>query len=162
MLEYRDAVSDDFRIIANFPQNPVELFYMFPKGTYPVTPEQLEETALVRYAPTVITQRGKVVGYCNLYDVTEGNDSWLGNVIVHPGFRRAGIGEFLLNSMKHRARSEYACRNLKLICHNTNTGALLFYYRHGFKPFDMKVMEDDKGSRIAGIIMSLDLGLKSD
>jgi ribosomal protein S18 acetylase RimI-like enzyme len=81
-------------------------------------------------------------------------------VIVHPEFRGKGAGSFLLETMKTRALKEYRAQELKLICHNTNTRALLFYHRQGFKPFDLKPMEDFRGNRIAGIQMSIRLETK--
>jgi ribosomal protein S18 acetylase RimI-like enzyme len=157
MLQYREVRQADFKMIAAFPQNQEDLFYMFPKGKFPITPEQLEEVALSRFSPTVITYNDEVAGYCNFYDVAEGQHCWLGNVIVHPGFRRIGIGTFLIDVMKNRAHEEYRAQELKLVCHNTNTKALLFYYKHGFRPFDMKVMEDYKGDQITGIKMSINI-----
>ncbi len=157
MLQSRNATHEDFMIIATMPQNQEELFYMYPKGKFPISSEILEEVALSRFSPTVITYMGEVSGYCNLYDVNEGQDCWLGNVIVHPNFRSHGVGSFLLDTMKNIARIEYNAQELKLICHNINTRALLFYNKHGFKPFDMKVMEDYKSNKIIGIVMSTNL-----
>lgn len=162
MLGYRDVTHEDFTTIAAFPQNQEELFYMFPKGIYPITADELEEVASSRFSPTVITYDGEVAGYCNLYDVNVGQDCWLGNVIVHPEFRRKGIGVFLIETMKNRALMEHKAKELKLICHNTNTRALLFYYKLGFRPFDMKVMEDYKNNTIAGIKMSINLCIKEE
>jgi len=157
MYQYRDAEHADFNEIAKMPRNREELFYVFPSGTFPIAPEQLEQAAATRFSPTVITDRDEIVGYCNLYGVTAGQDGWLGNVIVHPGRRRSGIGEFLLRAMMQRASAEHGCRELKLVCHNTNTRALLFYYKQGFRPFDMKMMNDHEGKPIAGIMLSLSL-----
>jgi len=154
MLQYRDAAHEDFKIIAGFPQNPEELFYMFPKGTFPVTPEQLEQVAASRFSPTVVTESGEVVGYCNLYNVTAGGDCWVGNLIVHPARRGSGVATFLLQAIGERARTEYGCREIRLVCHNTNTRALLLYSHLGFKPFDIQVGEDPHGNRIARILMS--------
>jgi ribosomal protein S18 acetylase RimI-like enzyme len=159
MFHFRDVTHEDFKIIAAFPQNREEWFYMFPKGVYPISPEQLEEAALHRFSPTVITCSGDLAGYCNFYDVHAGQDCWLGNVIVNPKYRRAGAGAFMLETMKRKALEEYKARELKLVCHNTNTKALLFYYKHGFRPFDMKVMEDYKQDRIAGIMMRIELAV---
>ncbi|WP_235918278.1 GNAT family N-acetyltransferase [Paenibacillus lutrae] len=64
---------------------------MFPKGTYPLTSQQLEEEALRRKCPTVLTCSGEIAGYANLYDSAE-NACWLGNVIVSPAFRGRGAG----------------------------------------------------------------------
>lgn len=157
MFQSREAHHEDFAIIAAMPQNQEELFYMYPKGVYPVLAEQLEEAASMRFSPTIVTFEGAVAGYCNLYDVTREQECWLGNVVVHPSYRRHGVGTFLLNTMKQIAIHQYQAKRLHLICHNTNTKALLFYYKQGFKPFDIKVMEDYEKNRIAGIMMSVEL-----
>lgn len=157
MLQFRDAIQDDFKIIAAFPQNREELFYMYPKGIYPLQPEQLEQAAAERFAPTVVTYSGEPAAYGNLYDVQAGRDCWLGNVIVNPKFRRHGAGSLLLETMKRRAAQEYKAKELKLVCHNVNTKALLFYFKHGFTPFDMKVMVDWNQNTIAGIKMAVAL-----
>jgi ribosomal protein S18 acetylase RimI-like enzyme len=157
MFHSRGATQEDFQLIAAFPQDEEELFYMFPKGVYPLSPEQLEEAALQRFSPTVVTYSGDLAGYCNFYDVRTGQECWLGNVIVNPKYRRIGAGAFMLETMKRKALEEYRAKELKLVCHNTNTKALLFYYKHGFRPFDMKVMEDYKQDTIAGIMMKTEL-----
>ncbi|MEK3724010.1 GNAT family N-acetyltransferase [Paenibacillus sp. FSL H8-0034] len=157
MFQYRDVRHEDFKIIATFPQNQEDLFYMFPKGIYPITPEQLEEVALIRFSPTVILYQDQVVGYCNFYKADEGKDCWLGNVIVNPEYRKIGIGTYLIQIMKNKAINHYKAQELKLVCHNTNTMALLFYYKQGFKPFDMNLVEDYKGDQIIRIIMTIKL-----
>ncbi|SMF68937.1 Ribosomal protein S18 acetylase RimI [Paenibacillus barengoltzii] len=157
MFQFRKAAHEDFLIIATMPQNQEGLFYMYPKGKFPISSEILEGVASSRFSPTVITYMGEVAGYCNFYEVNKGHDCWLGNVIVHPNFRRKGVGAYLLETMKNIARIEYNARELKLVCYNINTKALLFYYKHGFKPFDMKEMEDFQSNKIIGIMMSTNL-----
>jgi ribosomal protein S18 acetylase RimI-like enzyme len=155
MFDYRNLNQDDFAIISTFPQSEQELFYMFPKGKYPLTPDQLQETAKYRCSPTVITFNNEIAGYSNLYDVQEGQDCWIGNVIINPKHRRIGAGTFLIKTMMRRASEEHRVKELKLVCHNTNTRALLFYYKLGFRPFDMKIMQDPNNNDIAGIKMSV-------
>ncbi len=45
MYSYRDAKQLDFERIACFPDNRRDLFYMFPKGVFPVQAEALFELA---------------------------------------------------------------------------------------------------------------------
>jgi len=157
MYHVRNAVHEDFAKVAAMPQNADELYYMFPRGKFPASPQELEEVALARKSPTVITVDGEIAAYCTLYDVVEGKRAWLGNVIVHPDYRRSGVGTFMLAAMKHIAHTEHRAASLHLVCHNTNTGAMLFYYKHGFKPYDIKTMTDYRGHTIVGIMMSLRL-----
>ncbi|MDF2724593.1 MAG: hypothetical protein K0Q59_4268 [Paenibacillus sp.] len=156
-FEFRNATAEDFKVIAAFPQNEEESFFMFPSGKYPLTGEQLEEAAAKRFSPTVILHDGEVVGYSNFYGVQNGVDCWLGNAIVHPNYRRSGVGSYLIETMKNRALNEYAVKELKLVCHHTNTSALLFYHKNAFKPFDWIVMQNQNGDKVVGIKMSISL-----
>lgn len=155
MYSYRNARQDDFNMIVNFPQTQKEAFYMYPRGEYPFQAEQLYKTALSRELPTVIHRLGEIVGYGNLYDVAEADDCWLGNVIVHPNYRRQGVGQFLIEVMIQRAKEELRVREINLIVHNTNTKALLLYNKFGFRPFDIIAMNDSEGHEIAGIAMRI-------
>ncbi|MBW5444457.1 GNAT family N-acetyltransferase [Cohnella sp. CFH 77786] len=137
-LVYRSLAPDDLEAICSFPQSAEELFYVSPKASYPLTPEQIWQTASERFHPTVVcdAESGKVAAYANLYDWNEEEKScWLGNVIVAPSWRgRGGAAEFLLQAMMEQARVKLGADRLKLYCHNPNTRALLFYIRIGFAP----------------------------
>ncbi|GMK45989.1 N-acetyltransferase [Paenibacillus glycanilyticus] len=157
MLTFRDSTQKDFKRIAAFPANASEAFYMFPKGTFPIDPEQLYEVSLTRRVPTVIEYNGEPAGYSNLYDIDEGNSGWLGNVIISSQFRRIGAARFLIQTMMNRAKEELGLRELNLICHNTNTKALLMYNQFGFKPYDLKALKNEEDIEIAGILMKITL-----
>jgi len=156
MFNHRPVVTDDFETISRFPQNQTELFFMYPKGTFPLTARQLEESALNRKKPTVITYQEELIGYCNLYDVTK-EDCWLGNVIISPSCRGMGVGSYLIRTMKEIAKQELQVNHFRLVCHNINTDALLFYAKLGFLPFGLKIMNDPKGKEIVGIKMEMKL-----
>jgi len=153
----RPASDTDYEVIASFPQNSQELFFMFPSGTFPITAGQLIEKAQDRHYPTVIEHEGEVVAYANLYDCEAGSHCWLGNVIVSPAFRSQGAGSYLLRTMMEKARDLLKAKRFLLVCHNINTPALLFYYKHGFVPFDLKTMANCNGDRIIGIKLGVDL-----
>jgi len=129
---------------------------MHPRGVFPLTAEQLEEVAKSRVRPTVITFGGQVIGYCSMYNVTD-EECWLGNVIIAPPFRGKGAGQYLIQTMMHVAKTELKVKRLRLVCHNINTRALLFYVKMGFKPFDFKTMKDPNGNEIVGIMMGVEL-----
>ncbi|WP_166242669.1 GNAT family N-acetyltransferase [Paenibacillus turpanensis] len=150
MYTHRPVNCSDFEEIALFPQDARELFFMYPKGIYPLTPGQLEEAAKSRVNATVILSDKYIVGYSNLYDVTE-EECWLGNVIIHPNYRSKGAGRYLVETMIHIARMELKIKHFRLVCHNINTKALLFYTKLGFKPFDLKIMQDQYGNELVGI-----------
>jgi ribosomal protein S18 acetylase RimI-like enzyme len=141
----REARRDDFAAIAAFPRNAEEQYYMYPRGTFPLDPEQLAREAEGRVRPTVILDGDAVIGYGNLYNVEPGSHGWLGNVIIHPGWRGRGAGRFLVETMAGIAGRELGLRELRLVCHNTNTQALRLYWRTGFKPYDLEEPKDANG-----------------
>ena len=153
MYTFRNANREDFGQIAAFPQDRREAFFMWPRGSYPFSAEALYESAVKRLLPTVVLRDGEIAGYANLYDLEEGQSCWIGNVIVSPKHRGQGAGKFLVETMIRRARDELGVREVRLVCHNVNTGALLFYHKLGFEPFGMKVVTDHEKREIAGILM---------
>ncbi|QJD82671.1 GNAT family N-acetyltransferase [Cohnella herbarum] len=153
MFQYRDATLSDFHRIASFPRNRDELFYMYPKGNYPLTAEQLTAAATERKSLTVVTDSNEVVGYSNLYDVNAGVDCWIGNVIVCSESRGTGAASYLIQAMLNRAAVEHQAKTVNLVCHNTNTRALLFYHKLGFTPFDLRIIESYDQGKIAGVGM---------
>jgi ribosomal protein S18 acetylase RimI-like enzyme len=157
MVHFRDAKHEDYEVIATFPQNEMELFHVFPSGEFPLLPSQLEKAASVRLHPTVILSKDEIIGYSNLYDLVDGLHCWLGNVIISPHYRGKGIGKYLIDQMKVRAKEELRVEELRLVCHNTNTAALLFYKKQGFKPYDIKQIEHKQGYHVAGILMEIEL-----
>ncbi|WP_239614597.1 GNAT family N-acetyltransferase [Cohnella mopanensis] len=157
MFHYRDATFADFKQIASFPQSKEEQFYMYPKGIYPLTAEQLAEAATGRTSLTVITDSEEVVGYSNLYDVISGEQCWIGNVIVRPASRGTGLAGFLIQTMIHRAAEELQVKSVHLVCHNTNSRALLFYHKLGFVPYDIRQIDDTPHGTIAGIKMRIEV-----
>jgi ribosomal protein S18 acetylase RimI-like enzyme len=156
MFNHRPVIPEDFEIISRFPQNQTELFFMYPKGIFPLTARQLEEAASNRIKPTVITYQGQVIGYGNLYDVTR-EDCWLGNIIISPSCRGIGAGSYLIRTMIEIAKQELHVKYLRLVCHNINTDALLLYTKLGFLPMGLKMMNDPIGKQIVGIKMEIHL-----
>jgi ribosomal protein S18 acetylase RimI-like enzyme len=156
MFSNRTAISQDFPEIAKFPQDARELFFMYPRGTYPITADQLEDIASTRIKPTVVLHNDKAVGYCNFYEVSE-ESCWLGNLIISPSYRGKGVGKYLIEVMQDYARSELGLKNFRLVCHNINTNALLFYIKLGFKPFDFNIQNDNEGKQVVGIKMEIKL-----
>jgi ribosomal protein S18 acetylase RimI-like enzyme len=155
MYESRGAKEEDFEMIARFPQDRKEAFYMYPRGSYPFSPDQLYEVSLTRAIPTVILKDDEIVGYANVYDWAEGESCWLGNVIINPIFRGKGAGKHLIEVLKNRAKEELNVEEVNLVCHNINTNALLFYNKLGFKPYDFKTILDYENNEIAGIVMKV-------
>ncbi|MFD0675914.1 MULTISPECIES: GNAT family N-acetyltransferase [unclassified Paenibacillus] len=152
VFSYRDLKKEDLDVIAAFPENRAESFYMYPKGTFPLNPLQLFEVSKTRYLPTVIEYDKEIVGYSNLY--IEEDHYWLGNVIISSKFRGRGAGRYLVNALLERAKNELQAKELRLVCHNVNTKALLLYNKLGFKPYEIKCVTDFDNNEIAGIKMT--------
>ena len=150
---WRTVKRDDFPVIAAFPRNAEEQYYMYPKGTFPLDPEQLAREAEGRVCPTVILDGDRVIGYCNLYGVEPGTHGWLGNVIIHPDWRGKGAGRFMVETIVSIARDELGLRELRLVCHNTNTQALRLYWRTGFVPYGLDGTPDPSGRDVMRILM---------
>lgn len=157
MYTCRDAKEEDFTVIAAFPENKTELFYMFPRGAFPLDPNHLLEVSRERFLPTVIESEGAVVGYSCFYGHEEGEKCWLGNFIIHPKSRGKGAATYLLETMMERAGEELRVRELHLVCHNPNTKALLLYTKLGFTPYGVRILKDQDDQPIAGITMMKEL-----
>lgn len=153
----RPAILEDFSTICMFPQDAQELYYMYPAGKFPLTSEQMAEAVKSRWKPTVVLADGEVAGYANLYGLVEQTECYLGNVIVAPAFRGAGAAAELIGHMLEQARDELNVPFLKLVCHNTNVAALIFYRKLGFRPFDLRIMQGLDGETIVGILMQMNL-----
>ncbi len=156
MYTYRALLPGDLESICTFPQNEEELYYMYPKAIYPLTPGQIEEAVKNRLKPTVILHNQEVVAYANLYDL-DSHSCWLGNVIVSPEYRGKGVAQYLIEVMSRIAKEEFKVRKLKLVCHNTNTRGILFYTKYGFKPYEISLRQKPSGEYIAGIHMEKEL-----
>lgn len=152
MYRYRPLQLIDLETLCSFPQNKEELYFMFPKAEYPLTPDQIREVVKHRLEPTVILFNQEVVSYANLYD-HDGESCWLGNVIVSSDYRGKGVSQYLIGIMETIAKQKLKVKKLKLVCHNTNTRGILFYKKHGFKPFDISTRVKPSGEYIAGIHM---------
>lgn len=155
MLQHRNPVPSDYETIASFPQSREEAFYMFPKGQYPLTAEQLQTNSANRASNTIIMDEDTLVGYGNLYDISPGNHAFIGNVMVRPANRRSGTGTFLLRTLIGRAVEEHQAQEIHLVVHNINTRAMMLYMKLGFKPYDAGVTVGPDGSSIVRIMMSL-------
>lgn len=158
MYSYRKAILADYSTICEFPKDSLEVFFMSPKLDYPLTSEQLVQTAKDRINPTVILNaHEQVIGYANFYNQQENDFYWLGNVIVSPDYRGKGAAEFLICTMMSVTKEELGVRELHLVCHNVNTKGILFYSRLGFKPYDIVKRTGPDETPIAGVLMKIDL-----
>ena len=150
---FREAALEDLTTVCTFPQNATELYFMFPKATYPLTYEQLKSNFEQRSNCTVFLCNDQVVAFCNIYDLEPGRRCTLGNVIIHPSFRGKGVSTFLLNTMAELVKKRYDAHEFHLTCFNSNTPGLLLYTRAGFMPYLMEKRVDHLGDPILAIHM---------
>lgn len=128
---------------------------MFPKGTYPLTPAQLQAAIDQRRASTVMLKEGSVVGFANMYQCEPGERIVIGNFIIDPSLRRQGCGTALLGEMTRQGFEEQNARTVELSCFNLNTGALLLYMQFGYTPVSLEARVNYSGEPIVSIHFQL-------
>ena len=154
LLTHRLATEKDIQTICRFPQSEEELFFLFPKATFPLTVAQLQDAIAQRSDSTVIEHSGEVVAFANFYRWKAGCCS-IGNVIVSPTVRGCGVGRYLIEWMVELAFSKHQANEVTISCFNKNVSGLLFYPKLGFQPYAVEERKDKKGNRVALIHMRL-------
>lgn len=155
MFLHRPMEEKDIAAVCALPQNPDELFYMFPRAVYPFTPEQLKASLEQRSDPTVIEMHGEVVGYANFVRCDFRNRCTLGNVIIASQARAKGVGRYLIACMAEIAFDKHEAREVTSSCFNNNVTGLVFYSRLGFRPFSIEERRDKQGAPVALIHLRL-------
>lgn len=145
---YRPVEPRDLEVISSFPQSVEELFYFFPKATYPLTVHQLEEAVGQRVDSTVVERDGKVVGFANFYR-WDGGICCIGNLVVAPEARGQGVARHLVRTMVGLARSKHNAGEVRVACFSSNTAGLLLYAGLGFVPFAVEERTGPDGARVA-------------
>ncbi|MHC5785000.1 GNAT family N-acetyltransferase [Pseudomonas idahonensis] len=146
---FRPVVDADIARICSFVGSPQELYFFFPAATWPLTHEQLRDSIAQRSDSTVIELDGQVVGFANFYRWASGGTCTIGNVIVDPEVRGAGLGAQLIGQMIHIARSKHQASEVTLSCFNSNVAGLLFYPKLGFVPFAIEERKNKEQERVA-------------
>ncbi|GFM86847.1 N-acetyltransferase [Pseudomonas cichorii] len=155
MFHHRPMEEKDIPIVCELPQNADELFYMFPRAVYPLTPPQLKEAMETRFDSTVIEMNGEVVGFANFSRSDFRGRCSLGNVIIAPKARSKGVGRYMISCMMNIAFDKHEATELTASCFNHNVPGLLFYPRMGFRPFAIEERRDKHGARVALIHLRL-------
>jgi ribosomal protein S18 acetylase RimI-like enzyme len=150
---HREVVYDDLLILCQFPMDENELFFMYPKATFPLTIDQLKSSVDNRFDSTVILCNDTIVGFANFYEVIEDQYCTIGNVIVNPIFRGKGVGTYLIDVMEKIAISKYRVKEVHLSCFNQNIAGLVLYQKLGFVPYEIEKRVDKKGNTVATIKM---------
>ena len=82
------------------PESPEELFYCFPKASFPLSGEDIRKSMEDRTDSTVVELNGRVVAFANFYRWGQERCS-IGNVVVASSVRGEGVASYLI---KHMAR----------------------------------------------------------
>ena len=149
LFSCRAVEADDLPHICQFPQHADELFYIYPKATYPLTCDQLAKAIASRQQATVLLTNQEVIGFANFYHWEYGGGCKIGNFIIKAEYRGQGAGSFLLKHMMELARAHYDATHVEISCFNPNTHGLLFYTQHGFEPFHIEPRCTPSGKAIA-------------
>ena len=156
-LSHREARLEDLPLICTFPQTAMELYFMYPKATFPLTYEQLKHNFDNRSDCTVFLSDENVVAFANMYDIEPGKQCFLGNVIINPAFRGKGVSHYLLETMAEIAVQRHQAKELHLTCFNTNTPGLLLYHKTGFIPYALEKRTDFEGKPLLAVNMKKNL-----
>lgn len=155
-LSHRPVEEKDISIICGFPQNEDELFFLFPKASFPLAPSQLQEAIESRSDSTVVELSGTVSAFANFYCWETGGRCSIGNVVVSPEARGHGVGRYLIEKMIDLAVTKHGATEVGVSCFNSNVVGLLLYSKLGFQPYAVEERRDKRGNRVALIHMRLD------
>ena len=155
LLTHRPIAEKDIQVICGFPQSEDELFFLFPKAVFPLTPLQLQDVIEQRSDSTVVELSGEIVAFANFYRWESGGRCSIGNVIVSPAARGRGVGRYLIGQMIGLAFSKHQASEVTVSCFNQNVAGLLLYPKLGFQPYAVEERQDKKGNRTALIHLRL-------
>lgn len=153
-LAFRPVCDADLAAICAFARSPEELYYLAPRASFPLTPEQLAASIAQRSDSSVVCQGDRVLGFANIYKREQGA-CWVGNVAVAPQARRQGVARYLMQRMAQLAAERYGASELRVSCFNSNTAGLLFYSRLGYTPFALEERLDGQQQPIVLIHLRL-------
>jgi GNAT superfamily N-acetyltransferase len=155
VLSHREVLPGDVAAICAFPQSAEELYFLFPRATFPLTPAQLHRSMAQRFGATVVLDDGKVCGFANLFRKDGTAGCAIGNVIVAPDARARGVGRYLIETMVRTALALDPAGEVRISCFNRNVAGLLLYGKLGFVPFAVEQRLDPLGARVALIHLRL-------
>ncbi len=97
-MHHREVTENDIPEICKLPKTREELFYCFPRASFPLSETDLRQCIEMRSDSTVVEVAGRVVAFANFYRWKEGLCS-IGNVVVASEVRGSGVGSYLINHM---------------------------------------------------------------
>ncbi len=155
MLTFREVSENDHDAICTLVRSREELFFVYPKGKFPLDSAQLAKLSNVRKELTVAVEGTRIVGFANLYNYRDHEYVFIGNLIVDADHRGKGIGRELVSYMLNKAFCEYDLPEVRISVFGHNAPALLLYSRFGFKPYEIEERKDPGGESVALIHMKM-------
>lgn len=152
LLTHRPVKESDIPVVCGFPQGEEELFFLFPKATFPLAHWQLRDSVSQRSDSTVVELDGQVVAFANFYRWGV-NGCSIGNVIVSPTVRGKGVGSYLVEQMVDIGFSKHGAIEITVSCFNKNVLGLILYAKLGFEPYAIEERQDKNGNLVALIHM---------
>ncbi|MBB2493390.1 GNAT family N-acetyltransferase [Aquipseudomonas ullengensis] len=133
LLSHRPADEADLAEVVGFVRNADELFYAFPRAHWPLSREQLLSAYHERQGNTLALLDGRAAGFANFYQSQPGEFCALGNLMIAPWARGAGVAQYLIGVMERLAERDFQARELRASCFNHNSAGLLLYARQGYQ-----------------------------
>lgn len=152
---FREANQADSAAICRLIPTQEELFRVYPRGVYPFNVDQVRQLFEIRKALTVAIENDKIIGFANLYDLSEKQRAFIGNVVIDQAFRGQGIGRRLVEYMRDLAFSRYKLNEVHISVFSDNTPALLLYSSLGFKPYAIEERLNYAGKKVALLHLKL-------
>ncbi|WP_299178917.1 GNAT family N-acetyltransferase [uncultured Neptuniibacter sp.] len=153
-MQSRQVRESDLPRICLLPESAEELFYCFPRASFPLTAENVSKAIAERSDSTVVELNGRVVAFANFYRWGPERCS-IGNVVVASSVRGAGVASYLINYMTRLAFDKHQAQEVTVSCFNQNIGGLVLYKKLGFRPYDLEERIDHNGNRVVLIHMKV-------
>ncbi|WP_439860807.1 GNAT family N-acetyltransferase [Pseudomonas sp. MBLB4136] len=148
-LSHRPASPADLASVVEFPQSAQELFFSYPRASWPLSVEQLAAAMAERSNSTVALLDGRVAGFANFYQAQPNELCALGNLMIAPWARGQGVAHYLIGEMERQAREDFNAARMRASCHNDNAAGLLLYSRLGYRVREIAERQDFAGRRVA-------------
>ena len=155
-LAFRPVHDADLPHICSFARSAEELYFLAPRASFPLTPDQLAASIAQRSDSSVVCRGDAVLGFANIYKREEGA-CYVGNVAVAPQARCQGVARYLMQRMAQLAVERYGASELRVSCFNPNTTGLLLYSRLGYTPFALEERVDQRQQSVVLLHLRLPL-----
>lgn len=130
----RPLYDEDLPLIRGWSREMAVLFPHEPAADLSLGVQALRAQLSARSSSVVILLQGAPVAFGHFVRAEVHGCCTIGSVVVAPERRRQGIGRYLVDVLRQRARLRYHGRELRVACPSTNTGGLVFLASLGFEP----------------------------